>query len=80
MVYAIGGQMARGTDDIAGNGQGGHPLLLDQLEEVGQERNGRLVPSGKYVVALRVDGQTFTKQVSVETDPDYPEYHAWEME
>lgn len=43
-------------------------------------RRGRLVPSGKYVVELTVDRQTLRQDLTVETDPDFPDYRAWEQE
>ena len=43
-------------------------------------RRGRLVPSGEYIASLTVDGQTFTQKLIVRTDPDYPDYRAWEVE
>ncbi|MFQ5413787.1 MAG: hypothetical protein ACE5E6_04940, partial [Phycisphaerae bacterium] len=43
-------------------------------------RRGRLVPAGTYRVALTVDGERFTRDVIVETDPDHPDYHPWERE
>ena len=46
----------------------------------GGRRGGRLVPSGEYIASLTVDGQTFTQKLSVQTDPDYPDYRAWEVE
>jgi hypothetical protein len=39
---------------------------------------GRLVPSGTYKIALKVDGETLTKQLVVQTDPQYPDYQPWE--
>jgi hypothetical protein len=43
-------------------------------------RRARLVPSGEYIVALTVDNQTLTQRLHVQTDPEYPDYRAWEME
>jgi len=43
-------------------------------------RRGKLVESGKYVVALEVDGRTYTQELVVETDPEHPDYRPWEME
>ena len=41
---------------------------------------GRLVESGKYLVAMEVDGRTLTQTLTVETDPEYPDYRPWEIE
>ncbi len=46
----------------------------------GFARRGGLVEPGKYAVVLSVDGQTYTQTVAVETDPEYPDYRAWELD
>jgi hypothetical protein len=43
-------------------------------------RRGQLVEPGKYVVTLNVDGQILNQTVAVETDPEHPDYRAWERE
>ncbi|MCC7290936.1 MAG: PDZ domain-containing protein [Phycisphaerales bacterium] len=37
-----------------------------------------LVPSGEYVVALKVDGKTLTEKLQIQTDPEFPDYRPWE--
>lgn len=45
----------------------------------GRFRGGAsLVPSGSYVIALKVDGKTLTERLEVQTDPEYPDYRPWE--
>ncbi|RJQ08458.1 MAG: hypothetical protein C4558_08000, partial [Dehalococcoidia bacterium] len=41
---------------------------------------GRLVESGKYVVALTYNDQTVRKELIVQTDPEYPDYRPWETQ
>jgi hypothetical protein len=36
------------------------------------------VPSGTYRVALKVDGELYTKPLVVRGDPQFPDYQPWE--
>ncbi len=62
----------RGSRDRSrgGRGGGGHDRF----------NRGRLVESGKYLVELMVDDEIFTQFLSVETDPENPDYRPWELE
>lgn len=46
----------------------------------GRGNRGRLVESGKYLVALTIDDDVITREFRVKTDPEYPDYRPWEME
>ncbi|MFQ5494546.1 MAG: hypothetical protein ACE5EX_04115, partial [Phycisphaerae bacterium] len=46
----------------------------------GRFNRGRLVESGKYLVELTVDDDVYTRELRVETDPEFPDYHPWEIE
>jgi photosystem II stability/assembly factor-like uncharacterized protein len=44
----------------------------------GGARGGRLVAAGTYRIALKVDGEVFNKTLTVQGDPQYPDYQPWE--
>jgi hypothetical protein len=66
-----GGGGAPGASAQGGGGPGAGP-------GGGFGRGGRLVPSGTYRIALKVNGETFTKPLIVQTDPQFPDYQPWE--
>lgn len=85
----LGGRGARGGAGAAGGGRGGQGGRGGAAGRAGQGGGGpggfrgaagRLVPSGEYWVVLKANGETFRQPLNVETDPEYPEYRAWEME
>ncbi|HEY3244823.1 MAG TPA: hypothetical protein VGM03_15890, partial [Phycisphaerae bacterium] len=70
------GRAARG----GGAGAGAAQRAPQRPGRGGFARRGQLVEPGKYAVALSVDGQTLIQTVAVETDPEHPDYRAWELE
>jgi photosystem II stability/assembly factor-like uncharacterized protein len=73
-----GGGRAGGGGPGAAAGGGGGGGGGGGFGGFGGGRGGRLVPSGTYRVALKVDGELYTKPLVVQTDPQYPDYQPWE--
>jgi hypothetical protein len=71
-----GGGPGRSADASAGGGGGGGGG--GGFGGFGGFRGGRLVPSGTYRIALKVDGEVYTKPLIVQTDPQFPDYQPWE--
>ncbi|CAG0982564.1 hypothetical protein PHYC_01847 [Phycisphaerales bacterium] len=67
----VGGPGGAGGGAAAGGGGGGGGGGLGG--------RGRLVPSGTYRIALKVDGELVTKNLVVQTDPEFPDYQPWEQ-
>ena len=74
-VLNLSGTVIREFSELsAGSGLHAVPWNGAQQSGGGGRRGGfrRGIPTGNYLVRLKVDGQTFTRTLSVESDPNAP--------